>query len=110
MKLPAYFTGFGSKADGSASLRFSTQELTSNDFAELKLELNSMGWLVFASQEEKVEVPSESITDERRKPSQRLRAVLYLLHQKKGGKDEEFEGYYRAQIEAIIDKVKEKLE
>lgn len=109
MKFPAIFTGFGSKSDGSAGLRFSTQEISSSDFAELKQHLNSFGWLVFAPQEQVIEIPKESITDDRKKPSQRLRAVLYLLWQKKGSEGD-FEAYYRSRIEAIIDNIKERLE
>lgn len=113
MKLPAHFTGFGSKSDGSAGLRFSTQELTSQDFAELKVSLNSFGWLIFAPTEENIELPKESITDDTKKPSQRLRGVLYVLWRKLGNSQDvgqDFESWYRGQIELIIDKVKAKLE
>ena len=47
IKLPVYLTGFSSKSDGSASLRFNTQELTAEDFGELKRDLNAFGALVF---------------------------------------------------------------
>jgi hypothetical protein len=110
MKLPAYLTGFSSKSDGSASLRFNTNELTGEDFAELKRELNEFGWLVFAPEGQTVEVPNEKITDERKKPSQRLRAVLYLLFKKSYANDEAFESWYRTQIEKMIDRIKEKLD
>lgn len=109
MKLPATFMGFGSKSDGSAGIRFATQELTSDEFAELKRELNSFGWLVFAPQEDGIEVPKEIISDDTKKPSQRLRAVLYLLWKKKG-EDGDFDNYYRGQIEAIIDRIKTRLD
>lgn len=108
MKLPATFTGFGSRADGSASLRFSTQELTSEDFAHLKQELNSFGWLVFASQEEALEVPTEKVSDETKKPSVRLRAVFYLLWQKKGSEGD-FDSFYRGQMELLISRIKDKI-
>lgn len=109
MKLPATFMGFGSKSDGSAGLRFSTQELTSDEFAELKRNLNSFGWLVFAPQEAEVEVPKEAISDDTKKPSQRLRAVLFLLWKKKG-EEGDFDTYYRGQVEGIIDRIKAKLD
>lgn len=109
MKFSAYFTSFGSRADGSAGLRFSTQELTSSDFAELKLNLNSQGWLVFETQEEKIEIPKESLTDDTKKPSQRLRAVIYLVWKKKG-EEGDFEAYYKGQIEVIINRYKDKLD
>jgi len=108
MKFPAHFTGFGSKADGSAGLRFATQELTSDEFGELKRALNSFGWLVFAPQDEAVDVPTESISDETKKPSVRLRAVLYLLW-KQNGEQGDFDAYYRGRIELIINQIKDKL-
>lgn len=108
LRLPAHFTGFGSKSDGSAGLRFATQELTSDEFAELKRALNSFGWLVFATQDEEVELPTERITDDTKKPSVRLRAVLYLLW-KQNGEQGDFDAYYRGRIELIINQIKDKL-
>ena len=110
MKHPAYFNGFGSKADGSAGLRFSTQELSADDFASLKRELGSFGWLVFAPQEDKVDVPNEKLNDERKKPSERQRAVLYLIAKQKGVEDKEFDAWYRAYMDKHIERLKEQLD
>lgn len=107
--MPAHFTGFSSRADGSAGVRFSTQELTSDDFSELKKALNGFGWLVFASQDEQVEVPTEAVSDETKKPSARLRACFYLLWKKKGEVGD-FELFYRGQMELIIERIKGKLD
>ncbi len=41
-------------------------------------------------------------------PSQRLRAVLYVLWEQQGIQ-EDFEAYYRRQVERIIDSIKTKL-
>lgn len=109
MKFPAHFTGFGSKADGSSGLRFSTQELTSDEFAILKQNLSSFGWLVFAPGEETIDVPTESISDDTKKPSTRLRAVLYLLWKKKG-EEGDFDSWYRGQMELIIERIKSRLD
>lgn len=43
-------------------------------------------------------------------PSQRLRAVLYVLWEQDGRPHEDFEVYYRIRMNAIIDWVKGKLE
>jgi hypothetical protein len=110
MKLPSYFLRFGSKIDGSASLSFGTQELSAEDFARLKRELGSFGWLVFAPQEDHIEIPNEKITDERKKPSERQRAVLYLISQKKGIPKDEFEQWYRAYMDKHIERLKEQLD
>lgn len=113
IQLPAYFTGFSSKSDGSASLRFSSQELSPNDFAELKKHHNAFGWLLFKNSEiQKSDVPEEDAIEEEdadKTPSKRLRAVLFRLwHQRKV--EEPFDVWYRKQMEVIIDKVKEKLD
>lgn len=55
IRLPCYFTGFSSKADGSFGLRFATQELSVEDVMELKKDLNEFGMLVFTKEYEKEE-------------------------------------------------------
>ena len=110
IRLPAYFTRFGSKSDGSASLGFNTQELSPQDFATLKQDLNLFGWLVFKENEvQDEEIPDEE-AEEDKKPSRRLRAALYVFHEQKGGKKEEFESFYREQMNKFINHVKSKLE
>lgn len=46
-ELKAYFTGFSPKADGSASVRFTTQELTPDDYKNLASFIHRYGLLVF---------------------------------------------------------------
>lgn len=109
IKLPAYFTRFGSRADGSAGLSFATQELTPEDFIELSKTLNRFGWLIFKENEIKPEeIPDEDV-EESKRPSKRLRNTLFILwQQQKVEKD--FEIYYREQIEKIIEYIKNKLD
>ncbi len=110
IKIPAYLSGFSSRSDGSAGIRFTTQEISPDDFVNLKRDLNLFGWLVFKEngvQEE--DIPDEDVSEGKR-PSQRLRAVLYVLHQQSGGKKEDFEGYYREQVNKIIEHIKGKLD
>ncbi len=109
IRLPAYFTGFSSRADGSMSLRFNTQEVNSDEVTEMKRSLLSFGWIVFAPQEEALEIPKESISDDTKKPSVRLRAVIYILWQQKGSVGD-FDTFYRGRIESIIDNIKLKLQ
>ncbi len=111
LKLPAYLTGFSSKSDGSASVRFSTQELSSEDFALLKKYLNEFGYLLFKESYIKdEEIPDEEpLEDDQKSPSKRLKAVLFLVWKKNGEKDE-FNTYYRKQMEKFINVVKDKLE
>lgn len=108
MKLPAYFTGFGSKSDGSASLRFASQELSAEQFADLKRNLNGFGWLVF-QENPTVDIPDEpAVEDKDKTPSKRLRAVLFLVWNI--NKIGDFETYYRKEYEKIIDQFKSKLD
>lgn len=113
IRLPAYLTGFSSKADGSASLRFATQEVTAEQFGQFKEALNSFGWIVFKPNERapvEDEIPQEDAEGtEQKRPSQRLRAVLFLLWKKDGGLGD-FDAWYRKKMEAIIEKMKERLD
>lgn len=110
IKLPAYFQGFNSKADGSAGIRFSTQELKAEEFAELQRNLNGFGWLVFEQGENaQVDIPEELPVEDGKTPSQRLRGVMFLVWKEKniGG---DFEVWRRNQMEKLIEGYKNKLE
>lgn len=110
IKLPAYFTRFGSKSDGSASLGFNTQELSASDFAILKENLNNFGFLLFKeNQIQDEDIPTEDMEDKEKTPSKRLRACLYVLWEQTGKKSP-FELYYREQVEKVIDHIKNKLD
>lgn len=110
IKLPAYLTGFSSKSDGSASIRFATNELGAGDFAILKENLNDFGWLVFNNNPiQPTDVPTELAEDKDKTPSKRLRATLYILW-KQRGEQGDFEAFYRAQVEKVIEHIKSKLD
>jgi hypothetical protein len=108
IKLPSYFTGFSSKSDGSAGLRFATNEISPEDFAELKRNLNLFGWVCF--QENIVpEVPEEPAIEEGKTQSQRLRATLFVFWKTKNI-TEDFESWKVKQVEKYIDSIKAKLD
>src|ERR1700749_1397853 len=108
LKLPGYLSGFSSRADGSAGLRFTTQELQPDDFAQLQQHNGDFGTIYFRPNEvQEEEIPDEE-AEESKKPSQRLRAVLYRLWEQ-NGKVGTSENYYREQMEKIISHVKTKL-
>lgn len=110
IKLQAYFTRFGSRSDGSAGLSFDTQELTPEDFAELKKELNNFGWVVFKGNKVDLsDIPKEEAEDKQKTPSKRLRATLFVLWQQEGSQGD-FELFYRSRMEKLIDHVKSKLD
>lgn len=109
-KLPAYFTGFGSKVDGSASLRFSTQEIDADSFVDLKLNLNKFGWVIFSESEiSEADIPKEPLQEDGKSPSQRLRGVQFLVWKQKniGG---DFDAWRKIEMEKIINKYKDLLD
>ena len=108
LKLPSYFTGFSSRKDGSASLRFTTNELTAEDFSLFKEALNDFGWLIFTS-EKSVAVPKGAPTDSKKTPSQRLYNTLFVYWTQLGSKGD-FQVFYRQSMEKLIDRVKAKLD
>lgn len=109
IRLPAYLSGFSSKNDGSASIRFNSQELTAQDFSLLKEHLNGFGWMLF-SENSTEEIPDEEpLEDDQKSPSKRLKSVLFLIWKKNGEKDD-FNDYYKKQMEKFINVCKEKLD
>lgn len=109
IRLPAYLTGFSSRADRSAGIRFTTQELAPEDFVKLQ-ELNgAFGQIVFRENElQDEDIPQEDV-EESKTPSQRLRGVLYRLWEQEGKKGT-FNEFYRARMEKLIDWHKAKLD
>lgn len=113
-QLPAQLTKVTSRSDRSYKLEFSTRELNGKDAAILLDDLMSEGWLLWSStgELEDKDVPKEKADTGLlggKSPSQRLRAVLYILWEQ-SGKSGQFEDYYRRRIETIIETVKDKLE
>lgn len=110
IKLPSYLTGFSSKSDGSASIRFATQEISAEEFGLLKNNLNEFGWLTFRPNEYREEdMPTEDVEDKDKTPSKRLRASLFVYWKQKGSVGD-FENFYRENMEKFINVVKAKLD
>lgn len=112
IKLTGYFTRFGSRADGSASLAFTTQELSGEEYANLKEHQNQFGHILFKENEFTLnDIPKEeAVEDKGKTPSRRLRAVLYALAKDKKIPDEKFEDFYKRCVERFIQQVKDELD
>lgn len=108
IKLPAYFDGYGSRKDGSFSVRFSTQELPAEYVSEFARNLNAFGWLVFAPSATEIEIPKEHIEDDSKSLSDRLRAVMYVYFQQ-NVKEGDFDVWRKQRMEKIINSYKDKL-
>lgn len=107
---PCILSGASTRSDGSLSLKFSTPELEATEktaFFEL-LNLN-LKMLLQPADGVPVELKEVKGQFDRKTPSARLRAVLYILWKQADGTGD-FEDFYRRQIDVFIDAVKKKLE
>ncbi len=112
--LPAIFSGIRSKVDRTYTLTFGTQEMSGEDAAKLLAMQQDLCWLIIAPSEkeaDQIEVPQgrPEVGTTGKTPSQRLRAVLFVLWKQLGSKGD-FEDYYRTQMERFIGIVKENLD
>lgn len=109
IELPGYLTGFSSRSDGSAGLRFTTQELQPEDFASLQTNNGQFGTIYFRPNDvQDIDIKDED-AEENKKPSKRLRSVIFLLWKQSGSKGDS-EAYYREQMDKIIEHIKTKLD
>lgn len=100
-------------ANHTCNITFNTSEMGEKTSLLLP-HLNQQGSLAFKVGEfndtELEELPEAKEFPEQKSQSKRLRDVLFVLHQQSGGKKEEFEDYYRRQMEIFINQIKNKLE
>jgi hypothetical protein len=100
-------------ADRGNRVVIDTQELSPEDMATLfSLKQGGMGWFLFkgaAITTEEIPDYDPATFDEIKSPSQRLRAVMFVVWKEVKGAKGDFESFYRAQVERIIEQYKEKL-
>ena len=114
--IPVIFDKLTTTNDKSFKITLETQDkgtLTSEQKSQLMDMLGEYLWVGISRAEQKIDdldIPDIKPDFRGEKsPSARLRAVLFILWEK-STKTEEFETFYRRQIEKLIDRVKEKLE
>jgi hypothetical protein len=126
MQIGAYFEKFTSMKTGSLKMEFSTQENVAPEIlAWLLTSKNKLGYLFFSqTQIEAVDMTKlpkidRTLYDGAKTPSQRLRSVLYVLHEQaehgKGNMDEakikaKFQDFYNEKMEQMIAWIKNKLD
>lgn len=114
IQTPAQLTGYNQKADRSMTLRFSTREYSPEEIKSLAEIFQSEGWLLFSPNEfNPADVPKENAETDVKKPSQRLRNTLYCWWKQKKDKGDsvpDFDGFYKLQMESLIDQIKDKLQ
>lgn len=111
IQVPAILTRIAYLKDKGLSLGFSTQEISDEEKVVVSRFHNEFGYLLFKKNEFKDEdIPQNNApTDEQKTPSQRLRAVLFVLW-KQQGQLGDFDTFYRAQVDRIIEKIKRALD
>lgn len=112
VSLPVIIDTISTKKDGSVKLVIETREMPPNEMSVVFGLRNTEAWAVFAPnkvQENDVPTTQADAGVGTKTPAQRIRAVLYRLWEQ-SGKQGEFETYYAAKMERLIDQLKEKLE
>lgn len=101
-------SGIRTLADRTIRLTVDCQEMPAESEAELFKLRNNPGWFAFKeSQIEAIELPRETVEFNQKSPSERLRNVIFVYHQKRGGKPEDFELFRTQQMERIIQQYKD---
>jgi hypothetical protein len=111
VQIPVTLDSANRRKDRSVSLRFSsTLELGTADFAELDRLTPSTGWLLFAQNEfDEGDIPADEAPDDGKRPSQRLRAVLFIWWRTNTDQSEPFQRFYERWMERRIQAVKDEL-
>ncbi len=111
VQAPALVSKVATMADGSIKLTVETPELPPTEMATLFELRQAQGWFLFSENTlSDVDIPTEQAgVGDGKTPSQRLRAVLYVLWEQQGRKGD-FEHYYRIAMEREINKVKDRID
>ena len=106
---PLIITSFRAKVDGSLGLSAVTPELSNEEKVEF-MNLQNLNVTAFFEPLDQRTKDVKEIKGEfdTKKPSQRLRNVIYVYFEQKGAKGD-FEDFYLRQMNNLIDRVKEKL-
>lgn len=103
-----------SRKDRTLSVLLNTQEMSPEETAQLFDFQGLQIWVAFAETSmtyDDITVPDVMIShDDTKSPSERLRAVLYILYKQNEKKlNKPFDTYYRETMEKFIESVKVKL-
>lgn len=111
VKAPSMIEKVVTLPDRSLRLWVATQEIPPSEEAKIFRLRNTLGWFAFSITEVKDDdVPVDPIEFPGQKSlSERLRNVLFVLHEKQGGKPEDFEAYRHKIMESLIRNYKAKI-
>lgn len=108
-----YLDRFNTKKDRTVSITFSTNEKTGKEIGELHELTGSFGYMIFKPEDQLTKDEIKAIDEldtelSGKTKAQRLRSVLFLVHQQEGEGD--FVDYYADKMESLIEHFKSKLE
>lgn len=113
----ASLDGYSRRKDKSVSLRFITQEKTSEEIKQIDELCDTFGVLYYKGEsslnkEEIADLDNVGLDlyDKKKTQSQRLRNVLYKVHEMNGGSKSGFADWYNVETEKIINHYKQKLD
>ncbi len=114
IQLPVIVDSVRDLKDRSCKLGIVTRELSDDEFILLRNLRGLEYWMtLIPNAVQDIDIPKEPAEVERKSPSRRLRAVIYILFSQlkdKGSIKTDFESYYNQAMESLIQKVKNKLE
>jgi hypothetical protein len=100
------------RKDRTVRLSFTSNlEVSTEDYAEMDRRVLSEGWLLFGPNEmAESDVPQDQAPGDNKKPSVRMRGVLWHIWDKNTDRSEPFDMYYQRIMDRLIDKLKEQLD
>ena len=111
LQIPSTIETYSRRMDGTLKLVISCQELAPEDMATLAGLAGKFGYTIFKENTIQLsEIPKENAKQEGgKKPSVRLRNVLFIHWSECTNKSLDFDTYYAQQVEKYIILIKEKL-
>jgi len=94
-------------SDNGLRLQVDTQEINADDAGKVMMLKNKIGYFLFAEQAPKIEdidLPKIDLDDNKKTPSEELRARMFVYFTSEkglGGKKEDFNNWYKKQISKI---------
>lgn len=111
-QIQAVLSKASTMADNTVRLQFDCQETTPDEMATLFDMKNKIGWLFFqesrVSLDDLKSLPEIKVERGQKTPSERLRAVLYVLWESEPS-GMNFDNFYIMKVNSLIDWIKTKL-
>ena len=113
LKVPATISKITTMSDNGLRLQVDTQEISPKDSGEVMELRNKLGVFIFAEanieEDDLKDLPKVVLEEKEKTSSERLRSVLFIYWKQKKLK-EDFDPFYKRQMEKFIDIIKEKLD